>query len=217
MWKLVRVQSLNYLKYFLPLTAFLIYYFTVYDGGGKTPAFVFLCFWAFLLVSGSISTGEGYEEKHKGYRILSVLPLTGREIVGTKFLLVLGSVILATGLNVALLVLKAGSPGRTDLMVMIGVLWGVVCLIYGGIMYVGIFRFGFTSMTKMFWMVFLVLIVAMIFLLGDVIVPAFKGWAPAIREFAGSRWWLLVLVPAAPLYLFLYRVALRVKERGEAV
>ena len=217
MWKLIRVQSLNYLRYLIPLMIFLIFYFSEYYKSGKLPVFVFLCFWAFLLVSGSLSTSEGYEEKNNGYNILKVLPITNKEIVSSKFLLVLGSVLMVTGLNIFLLVLRNSSPGKINFMIMVGILWGVICLIYGAVMYVGIFKLGFTRMTKYFWTFFIVFLVIMIFLLGDFIIPILKSKAESIVRFADSKLWILIAAAGIILYFYLYKYAIKVKELSEEV
>lgn len=217
MWKLIRVQSLNYLRYLIPLMIFLIFYFSEYYKSGKLPVFVFLCFWAFLLVSGSLSTSEGYEEKNNGYNILKVLPITNKEIVSSKFLLVLGSVLMVTGLNIFLLVLRNSSPAKINFMIMVGILWGVICLIYGAVMYVGIFKLGFTRMTKYFWTFFIVFLVIMIFLLGDFIIPILKSKAESIVRFADSKLWILIAAAGIILYFYLYKYAIKVKELSEEV
>ncbi|MCK5004997.1 MAG: ABC-2 transporter permease [Candidatus Aminicenantes bacterium] len=217
MWKLIRVQSLNYLRYLIPLGIFLIFYFREFYQGGKLPVFVFLCFWAFLLVSGSLTTSESYEEKNNGYEILGILPVTNKEIVSSKFILVLGTVMLVTGLNIFLLILRTKSPEKLNMMIMIGLLWGVVCLLYGAQMYIGIFKFGYNRMTKYFWFFFLIILVLLIFFLGDFIFPGLNINKQAVIKFADSRIWLFLVPAGGVLYCYLYKIAVRVKETSEEV
>ncbi len=216
MWKLIRFQSLSYLKYMIPLMVFLLFYFFELNRGGKVPVFFFLCFWAFLLVSGSLTTSEKYEETHNGYRILGALPVTNREIVGAKFILVLGAVILVTGFNITLLLAHSGSMQAKPTMVMIGVLWGIFCLLYGAVLYVGIFKFGYARMTNAFWIFFIILLVLLIFFLGDILdVSDFH--IGTLHQFAKSLVWIPLPLIGLWIYYRLYECAVKVKEASEEV
>jgi len=216
MWQLIRIQFLNYLRYLIPLGIFLILYFTEFYEGGKLPVFIFLCFWAFLLVSGSLSTSESYEEKNNGYQILGALPLTDKEIVGSKFIMVAAAVTLVTLLNTCLLFIRMGSPELLQFKIMIGIVWGVCCLLYGAVMYIGIFRLGFTRMTKYFWTAFLIIIVLMIFFAGDVM-AGLKIDLMSLNRFSQGPLWKMAALTGIAAYYFLYRYALRVKERSEEI
>ncbi len=216
MWKLVRIQFTNYLRYIIPLGIFLIFYFTEFYEGGKLPVFVFLCFWAFLLISGSLSTSESYEEKHSGYKILGTLPVTDNEIVSSKFLVVFGAVTLITLLNIILLIIRMESVEGLGMKIMIGILWGVFCLHYGALMYIGIFKLGYTRMTKYFWTAFLIIIVLMIFFIGDVL-NGLKINIGSLYKFAESGLWVVLAAAGIVGYFFLYKYAIRVKEISEEV
>lgn len=216
MWRLVRIQFVNYLRYIIPLGIFLIFYFTEFYQGGKLPVFVFLCFWAFLLISGSLSTSESYEEKNQGYRILSTLPVTDREIVTSKFIMIFGAVTIITLLNITLLIIRLDSPEKLSAMIMLGILWGVFCLLYGAVMYIGIFKLGFTRMTKYFWTMFLIVIVLMMFFVGDVL-NGLKINIETLYSFSRSVIWVLISIAGIFGYYFLYKYAIKVKEMSEEV
>ncbi len=216
MWKLVRIQFINYLRYIIPLGIFLIFYFTEFYEGGKLPVFVFLCFWAFLLISGSLSTSESYEEKNQGYQILSTLPVTNKEIVSSKFMMVFGAVTMITLFNVILLTIRMGSIEGLKMKIMIGILWGVFCLLYGGVMYIGIFKLGFTRMTKYFWTAFLIIIVLLIFFIGDVL-RGLKINIESLQRFSESGLWLVLVAAGLAVYFYLYKYAIKVKEFSEEI
>lgn len=216
MWKLVRIQFINYLRYIIPLGIFLILYFTEFYEGGKLPVFVFLCFWAFLLISGSLSTNESYEEKNSGYKILSILPVTDKEIVRSKFLMVFGAVSMVTLLNVILLIIRLQSVEGLGMKIMIGILWGVFCLHYGALMYIGIFKLGYTRMTKYFWTAFLFTLILMIFFVGDVL-SGLKIGIDSLNKFSESLLWIPAVFAGVIVYYFLYKYALRIKEISEEV
>lgn len=216
MWRLVRIQFVNYLRYIIPLGIFLIFYFTEFYQGGKLPIFVFLCFWAFLLISGSLSTSESYEEKNQGYMILSILPVTDKEIVTSKFIMILGAVSIVTLLNIILLIIRLNSPEKISAMIMLGILWGVFCLLYGAVMYIGIFKLGFTRMTKYFWTMFLIVIVLMMFFVGDVL-NGLKINIETLYSFSRSVIWALISIAGIFVYYFLYKYAIKVKEMSEEV
>jgi len=216
MWKLIRIQFINYLRYIIPLGIFLAFYFTEFYEGGKLPVFVFLCFWAFLLISGSLSTSESYEEKNNGYRILSSLPITDREIVRSKFLMVFCAVTMITLLNVILLIIRLQSVEGLGMKIMIGILWGVFCLHYGALMYIGIFKLGYTRMTKYFWTAFLFTIVLMVFFVGDVL-SGLKIGIDSLNKFSESLLWIPIAIAGVIVYYFLYKYTIRIKEISEEV
>jgi len=214
MWKLIRIQSMNYLRYLVPLSIFLIFYFTEFYEGGKLPVFVFLCFWAFLLISGSLSTSESYEEKNKGYRILASLPLTDQEVVFSKFILVFGAAVFVTVLNISLLLIRMENVEGFTMKLMVGILWGVFCLHYGAVMYIGIFKLGFTRMTKYFWTAFLIILVVMVFFVGDVL-SGLKINPQSLNSLAKGGLWIPAAVLGVILYYFMYRYAVKAKEESE--
>ena len=216
MWTLIRIQAFNYLRYLIPLSVFLIFYFTEFYEGGKLPVFVFLCFWAFLLISGSLSTSESYEEKNKGYRIMGALPVTDREIVFSKFILVFGAALFVTVLNVSLLLVRMDTVEGFPMKLMVGVLWGIFCLHYGGVMYIGIFKLGYTRMTKYFWTAFLIILVAMVFFVGDVL-TGLKINPENLKRIADGGLWIPAAILGIVFYYFMYRYAVRVKEASEEI
>jgi len=131
--------------------------------------------------------------------------------------MVLLAVTVITILNIVLLLIRMGSQGHLQLKIMIGVLWGVFCLLYGAVMYIGIFKLGFTRMTKYFWTAFLVLVVIMIIILPDLIISPLKDKIESITNFAGSGLWIFLAVAGGVLYFFLYKYAITAKEQSEEV
>jgi len=213
----MRFQSLNYIKYLLPLSLFLVIYFQEFYLG--YPAFkvtVFLCFWIFILTTGALTTSEGYEAKNRGYSILGMLPLTHREIVAAKFVLLLAAVVVMNLVNLALLCIgtKTSAPVTWPGMVMIGILWGVFCLLYCGCMYLGIFKFGYEKVTRFHWVVFLALVVGLVFIVGDILgelsLDALLTLAQSPLGYAAA------LLGLAAFYL-LYRTAVGIKEKNGEV
>jgi len=147
-----------------------------------------------LLVFGAIFLNEQYEEKHKGYDLLAILPLTTREIVAAKFLLVLLANAIFTGF---LVLIFSFSDARTEELLAARsyiLLCGCCSLVLAGILYIGILGLGYTK--------FLVVVLTFTTALGLVplfIMQAYKGRMDILVEqvlawLQGLNWSISILL-----------------------
>ena len=133
--------------------------------GAETLEFGFVSFFAtyvFWLVIGSIWSHEQTENKYSGYKFLRILPISNIDIVGSKFLLVILS--LAIYLIFNLLWLSSLFRGMEVLTAAHKYLFLMAALGLGicGVLYVGVFRFGFSKFGKYLMIIWLLLIIGQI-------------------------------------------------------
>jgi len=168
-------------------------------------------FLVILQVVGGTFINEQYEEKHKGYVFLSILPVTEREIVAAKFLLALITNVIFVGFLVLLFSLSPSPPEEIALAQSFVLFMGIVSLALAGLSYTGIFSIGYTK--------FAVIILSFLVALGLIpmlIMKSYQGrmdvLADQILEFyAGLNWWIIIPVTLIA-YFGLMALSVRIKS-----
>jgi hypothetical protein len=89
----------------------------------------------FLIILGAISSNEQLEEKSKGYAFLSILPVTDRTIVASKFACVFITVFFIVAYNNFLFILFPEPAYLASFGRIFVLLSGLVCLILAGLMF----------------------------------------------------------------------------------
>jgi hypothetical protein len=165
----------------------------------------------FMLVFGPVFMNEQYEEKHKGYDFLDILPVKTGEIVAAKFGLVLLTDIVVVGYFLFLFSFSALSPKDWILVRSYFLMMGVVCLAFAAFSYMAIFVMGYTK--------FAVIIMTFFVLLGFVPILIMKFYGNnmdllvgSILTFLRNLNWILILPLALMGYLILMGIAIKVKE-----
>jgi hypothetical protein len=170
--------------------------------------------WLILIVEGSVAINEKTEKKTQGYSFLRLLPIQDREIVISKFILVLVTGIVVLVYNNFLYLFIPGPSylhalGRTYLFICL-----FIALIFAGLSYIIIFRFGHAVFVKFVWitlittMVTPILIVEFVLLKMEIDLPAFIDRM--------SQFTLLIWITAAlcgfSIYFFLMQLAIKAKQ-----
>jgi hypothetical protein len=211
MWKILK-KNLNVFVFYLGIVTSLIIILRLITGDKLSVAYVIISgIFVFLLVLGATFSNEQYEEKNKGYMFLDTLPVTAREIVEAKYVLVLLAVGVCVGLLVILFSLSSSSPESIALARSYVLFTGVVCLILAGVNYIGIFGLGFTKYLIVVGVGWLTLS-----LIPMIILRTYEGRMDMFKEtvvnfFAGIDW--LVVIPSAlAVYFVLMLVAAKVRH-----
>lgn len=165
----------------------------------------------FMLVFGSVFLNEQYEEKHKGYDFLDVLPVNAGEIVSAKFGLALVTVMAVEGYLLLLFSVSKVAPNDWNLVRSYILMSGVVCLILAALSYLGIFSFGYTK--------FAMIVMSFIVLLGFVPILIMKFYRDnldvLIENILDSLRhvnWLVVIPLVLIGYFCLMFIAIKIKE-----
>lgn len=153
MLRLIQKNSVFYILYagvLLPLMAlYLINTRDALDGMGA----LFLGQWLMLLVVGSLMVVEQNEKKFNGYSFLRTLPLTSRQIVGSKFLLVFLMVFFLFISENIILVFIQGTPELLKTARIFIFLFANGALILSALIYVISFKFGQSRASLFAWIV----------------------------------------------------------------
>jgi len=205
-------KNMNYFNFYLVIIAMLIVILRIITGSELSPVFVIISgIFVFVLVFGSTFTNEQYEEKNKGYMFLDTLPVTAREIVEAKFVLVLLAVGLCVGSLVILISLSGSAPEMAAVSRSYVLFTGVVCLILAGVNYIGIFTLGFTKYLLVVGVGWFTLS-----LFPMIIMRTYQGRMNVLREtvFDFFTWidWLVMIPLALVVYFILMLVAAKVRH-----
>ncbi len=181
-------------------------------GTGPTVPLVMISgFLIIMLVFGAIFMNEQYEEKHKGYDFLDILPVKTSEIVGAKFGLVLLTDIAVVGYLLFLFSFSPLSPSEWVLVRSYFLLMGVACLVFAALSYIAIFIISYTK--------FAVIVMSFFFLLGLVPILIMKIYGDnmdilveSILTFLRNLNWIILLPLALIGYFILMGIAIKVKE-----
>ncbi len=165
----------------------------------------------FMLVFGSVFFNEQYEEKHKAYDFMDILPVNASEIVSAKFGLVLVTVMVSVGYLLLLFSLSKVAPNDWILVRSYILMSGVVCLFIAALSYIGIFGLGYTK--------FAMIVMTFVLLLGFVPILIMKFYGnnmdvliENILTFLRSVNWLAVIPLALIGYFGLMVIAIKIKE-----
>jgi hypothetical protein len=165
----------------------------------------------FMLVFGPVFFNEQYEEKHKGYDFLDILPVKASEIVFAKFGLVLVTVVATVGYLLLLYSVSNVAPNDWNLVRSYLLMGGFVSLFFAALSYIGIFSLGYTK--------FAVIVMSFFVLLGFVPILIMKFYRDNIDvlienilAFLRNVNWLAVIPLALIGYLGLMFIAIKIKE-----
>jgi ABC-type multidrug transport system permease subunit len=164
-----------------------------------------------LIVFGPVFFNEQYEEKHKGYDFLDILPVNASEIVLAKFGLVLVTAAAIVGYLLLLFSVSKVSPNDWVLVRSYILMSSVVCLLFAALSCIGIFSLGYTK--------FAMIVMSFFVLLGFVPILIMKFYRDNmdvlienILTFLRSVNWLTVIPLALIGYFALMVIAIKIKE-----
>ena len=164
-----------------------------------------------LMVFGPVFFNEQYEEKHKGYDFLDILPVNASEIVLAKFGLILITVVITVGYLLLLFSVSKVAPNDWNLVRSYILMSGVVCLFLAALSYLGIFSLGYTK--------FAMIVMSFFVLLGFVPILIMKFYRDNmdvlienILAFLRHVNWLAVIPLVLIGYLILMFIAIKIKE-----
>lgn len=165
----------------------------------------------FMLAFGPVFFNEQYEEKHRAYDFLDILPISAGEIVLAKFGLVLLTVTLTAGYILMIFSLFKVAPNDWVLVRSYILMGGAVSLIFSAISYIGIFGLGYTK--------FAMIVMSLFVLMGFVPIFIMKFYrdnmnvlVENIFTFFRSINWMVVAPFVLIVYFALMFIAVKVKS-----
>jgi hypothetical protein len=166
------------------------------------------------LVLGAMWSHEQMENKANGYAFLRTLPIEPRLIVRAKFAMVFLSVLLYVGGCCVAFAIISTDPDYLIPSCGYLILHGDVCLVAAALLYLGIFRFGFSRFGKFVLISWVCLFTAplpiRLFILRPRGINDFD-----IMQFMRGPAWIAVTVIGLAAYFFLMRQAVRIMKFEE--
>lgn len=211
MYGLMRKDGLYFAATLLLSLGFTLYLIRL--SGMNAASAVFLGSVGPAMILSVLGMVELRENQSNGYRFLAALPLTDTEIVGAKFLLILVFTCLYTGGELAILTLFPGAATLTPLARGYIVLTANGSLILAAIVYLGLYRFGFSRFFR-----FILTVLPIPVMMGPVVL--FLILAPRIADWDPSPWMRLGTVTTLgiisffglALYTAIFPAAVRAKK-----
>ena len=167
-----------------------------------------------LIILSSIASNEQQEEKSKGYAFLSILPVTDRDIVASKFACVLLTVSFIVAYNNFLFTLFPDPAYLASFGRIFVLLSGLACLILAGLMYIIIYLWGHRFI-KIVWITALANVILPILFVELVLLKRnidLRNLFNAITKVSRAVWILLALISVV-LFLLLLQAAVQAKAR----
>lgn len=210
MWALIKKDLYKMLANIFPVFVIFVFILFFMISQDEKPSF-FWGLWMFALVAGGITAVEKQEEKNHGYRFMARLPISDREIVQAKYIVLLSSVIFVGLLNLILRVAFTLPKGFIDISRIIITSLSWVFLLLGGMIYVLIFKKGLTRSLTIIWATIIGGLILFLFSF-RFLLKLFNLSIPELISLITNLhfiWWILLSIVALGIYYFQMRLAIR--------
>lgn len=170
--------------------------------------------WLILAVGGALAVNEKVEEKTQSYKFLKCLPIKDREVVLSKFSLILLTTAILVAYNYCLYLFIPG-PGHLYTIGRLFVLLSAIfALLLAAISYIIIFRFGHAAFVKFIWIAMIITMVSPILIFESVILKMDVEISDLLERLDYYHWlaWIVLLICGLALFYLLYKAAVRAKE-----
>lgn len=160
------------------------------------------------LVLGAMWSHEQMESKANGYSFLRILPIEPAQIVKAKFALVFISVAIYVGGCCVAFALVSTNPEYLIPSCAYLIIHGDICLVAAGLLYLGIFRFGYSRFGKYVLIVWVCLFISPIPIRIFVLKPLAISDSD-IMQFMRGPYWIVGTIICLVGYYFLMKLAIK--------
>lgn len=212
--RLMKKNALPFIQNSIGIMALMTLYWFLVRKELSGAMVLFQGLWLILTVETAVSMNEKNEEKSQGYHFLQILPIKDREVVLSKFALVLLTTALLVAYNY---IIYLFFPGPAYLYA-IGKVFVLMCAIFAiflaAVSYIIIFRFGHTVFIKFVWVAMIITMVSPILIFEFVILKMDVEINEIMERLGQLHWLTWVVMPVCGLAIFylLYQIAARAKE-----
>jgi hypothetical protein len=214
MWTLMKKNSFMFVLLSVPLMGLLSFYMLTVRETLTTNMLIFLGQMLMYCVLGSVMTSEKVEEKNYGYAFMIHLPIKDRDIVASKFAVVMTAVVFLCGYSFALVSFMEADAyllpfGRIFLLIC-----GNLSLILAGGMYIAIYRWGYSTFMKISVFALIAFMVGPFLFMEFVLHKRNIDYGVSLRSLNELPWfvWLFATTIFLALFWVLLKVAVKAKE-----
>jgi len=214
MWRLIRKYSFFYVFYLI-LYAALIFPLMNHDRvtGPRPFDMFFIIFQSnhiFWILMGSIFSQEQIEYKSNSRNFLGVLPISAREIVTSRFTLVLFSAVIFVGFNITAFWALSFPPEYFAFSVSFFTIIGNIGLLLSAVVYIGIFKFGFSKMGKLVLLLWILIYISPLPVKRS-LMPKLGLTPDDVVRGVSSLNWVVVTLVCLLIYYGLMRLTIKIK------
>lgn len=178
-----------------------------------TLNFVFtLAPYLFFVVLGAVYIHEGLEQKSKGYAFLRTLPVKASDVAVSKFLLVFLTALIYVVFHCVAFAKISSDPSYFNPSCAFLIINANLCLILTALLYLGIFRYGYTKTGK-FVVLFWVMIVISPIPINIFLLKRLGIRRQAIIERVVSLNWVVITFMGVALFFLLMSVAIKTLKK----
>ena len=162
----------------------------------------------------SVMTSEKLEEKNNGYPFMSHLPIKDRDIVASKFAVLLAAVVFLCGYTSVLISFMKAEPYMFPLSRIFLFLCGNLGLILAGGMYLLIYRWGYTTFMKISVIFVIIFMVGPFLFIEFLLVRRNIDYGISLQSLNNLPWFIWLITTAVTLTIFwsLLQAAIKAKE-----
>jgi len=166
----------------------------------------------FWVLFASMWMQEQIEFKANGYKFLRILPIRNRDIVGAKFAVIFGSVFIYVVFHCIAFAFISKAPEYFNPSCTAVINMGSVCLIFAGLLQVGVIKFGYMNFGKYLWILMIVGIVLPV-VVTSFLLPKIGLTRYDVLKAITSVNWIVMTAVGFALYYGLMRIAAKVKNK----
>jgi hypothetical protein len=180
----------------------------------NTNILIFLGQILMYCVLASVMTSEKAEEKNNGYAFMNHLPIKNRDIVASKFAVLLATVVFLCVYTSVLISFMKTEPYMFPLSRIFLFLCGNLGLILAGGMYILIYRWGYTTFMKISVLGVIILMVGPFLFIEFVLVRQNIDYGAFLQSLNDLPWmiWLIVTAVTLAIFWILLQVAVKAKQ-----
>lgn len=165
----------------------------------------------FWVLFASMWMHEQIEFKANGYKFLRTLPIKDKDIVGAKFTVVFGSVFIYIVFHCIAFVFISKAPEYLNPSCTAMINMGNVCLIFAGLLHLGVIKFGYMNFGK-FLLILMIVGIAFPPLLVSFLLPKIGLTRYDVLNAITSANWMIVTAAGLAVYLGLMWMAMKMKN-----
>ena len=213
MLRLIKKNAVGYLTVGLSLMVLVTLYLIIRSGPFDPAIILFQGQMMIYGIGAGLLNSEQLEEKCQGYKFLRILPISDREIIVSKFAVLLITTIILVCFNcISYFLIEENSDlftfGRTFLL-----FCGNLSLIIGSFLYIFIFRFGAAKFIKIGWIIMVSVMIVPILVI-EIVLPEINiDFQGILQTMAGLHWLLWILVTLLVITAYYVLMGLAVKAR----
>jgi hypothetical protein len=165
------------------------------------------------LVLAAMWSHEQMESKANGYAFLRILPIEPAQIVKAKFALVFIAVAIYVGGCCGAFALVSTNPDYLIPSCAYLIIHGDICLVAAGLLYLGIFRFGFSRFGKFVLIAWVFLLISPILIRLFILKPMGISDSEIMKFMRGPYWIIGTIICLIGYYLLMKLAIKKLNER----